>query len=50
MTLDVTAHLVLALDGDAAVFAIATAVKFSPKVSRSNTCRWYMWRRWRACS
>jgi hypothetical protein len=50
MTFDVAAALVLALDGDASVFPIATAIEFSPEIDHSDTCCWYMRRRWRAYS
>jgi hypothetical protein len=49
-TLDVAVPLALALNGDAAMFPITTAVEFSPEVDHSDTCHWYMWHRWGAHS
>jgi hypothetical protein len=51
-TLDVVEPLTLALDGDAAVLTIVTAVEFGLEVGCSDTCcwytqhHWYMWLHW----
>jgi hypothetical protein len=50
ITLDVVSPLVLTLDGDMAIFAIATVVEYGPEVSRSDACRWYTGHSTRMCS
>jgi hypothetical protein len=49
MTLDVVTPLMLVLDGDAAIFTIATVVQLSPEVGGSDARCWYMRRDWRVC-
>jgi hypothetical protein len=49
-TLDVAAPLTLALDSDAAIFAITTAIEFGPEASHGDACCWNAQRGWRACS
>jgi hypothetical protein len=49
MTLDVATPLMLVLDGDAAIFTIATVVQLSPEVGGSDARCWYMRRDWRVC-